>query len=85
MSHPGKVAMLAKVQAARHRTYLHDVATDDPAIHHVSRVRHRVRLGGHGVPEDRIESRYHRCLALLPESLPTAGMRRVARGLGQGT
>ena len=84
MSHPGKVAMLAQAQAARHRTYLHYVATDDLAIH-VSRVRNRVRLGGHGVPEDRIESRYHRSLALLPESLPTAGMKRVARDLGQGT
>ncbi len=64
MSHASKVALLAQAQAAGYRTYLYFVATDDPAIN-ISRVRNRVRLGGHAVPEDRITTRYHRSLELL--------------------
>ena len=33
----------------------------------VARVRARVAAGGHDVPEDKIRSRYHRALALLPK------------------
>jgi predicted ABC-type ATPase len=68
MSHPGKVALLAQAQAAGYRTYLYFVATDDPAIN-ISRVRSRVKLGGHAVPEDRLEKRYHRSLELLIEAI----------------
>lgn len=42
------------------------VLTRDPSIN-VERVKLRVKSGGHGVPEDKIVSRYHRCLTLLPE------------------
>lgn len=68
MSHPGKVALLAEAQRAGYRTYLYYVATDDPDIN-VSRVRNRVGLGGHPVPEDKIASRYHRSLNLLMEAI----------------
>ena len=68
MSHPSKVALLAQAQEAGYRTYLYFVATDDPAIN-ISRVRNRVRQGGHAVPEDRIETRYHRSLDLLMEAI----------------
>lgn len=68
MSHPSKVDLLAQAKAAGYRTYLYFVATDDPAIN-ISRVRNRVRLGGHAVPEDRIEPRYHRSLALLMDAI----------------
>jgi predicted ABC-type ATPase len=61
MSHPSKVALLARAQMAGYRTYLYFIATDDPAIN-ISRVRNRVKLGGHAVPEDRIVQRYHRSL-----------------------
>lgn len=64
MSHPGKVDLLTEAQAAGYRTYLYFVATDDPAIN-VSRVRNRVGLGGHDVPEAKIAERYHRSLDLL--------------------
>jgi len=64
MSHESKVNLLGQAQKAGYRTYLYFVATDDPAIN-VSRVRNRVRLGGHDVPQDRIEKRYHRSLELL--------------------
>jgi len=68
MSHEGKVALLAQAQRAAYRTYLYYVATDDPDIN-VSRVRNRVGLGGHPVPEDKIVSRYHRSLDLLIEAV----------------
>jgi predicted ABC-type ATPase len=51
-----------------YRTYLYFVATDDPAIN-ISRVRNRVRVGGHPVPEDKIATRYHRSLDLLMEAI----------------
>jgi len=68
MSHPSKVSLLARAQMAGYRTYLYFIATDDPAIN-ISRVRNRVKLGGHAVPEDRIVQRYHRSLGLLTEAI----------------
>jgi len=68
MSHPDKVQVLARARRAGFRTYLYFVATDDPAIN-ISRVRNRVAQGGHPVPEDRIESRYHRSLDLLMDAI----------------
>jgi predicted ABC-type ATPase len=64
MSHFSKVDLLAQAQASGYRTYLYFVATDDTAIN-LSRVKTRVKLGGHNVPADRIEARYHRSLDLL--------------------
>ncbi len=62
------MALLAEAQRAGYRTYLYYLATDDPEIN-VSRVRNRVGLGGHPVPEDKIMSRYHRSLDLLMEAI----------------
>ncbi len=42
------------------------VLTTDVAIN-VSRVRSRQAVGGHGVPEEKIRSRYKKALALLPK------------------
>lgn len=42
------------------------VLTSDPNIN-VSRVRSREQAGGHGVPEERIRSRYKKALKLIPE------------------
>jgi predicted ABC-type ATPase len=64
MSHHSKVEFLEQAQREGYRTYLYFVATDDPAIN-ISRVRNRVQQGGHGVPEEKITSRYHRSLDLL--------------------
>ena len=68
MSHQSKIELLVEAQSAGYRTYLYFVATDDPAIN-ISRVRNRVRLGGHGVPEDKIAPRYYRSLELLMEAI----------------
>lgn len=68
MSSPDKIAFLKQAQSAGYRTYLYYVATDDPIIN-VSRVRSRVALGGHPVPEDKIFKRYHRSLGLLRQAV----------------
>jgi predicted ABC-type ATPase len=68
MSHSSKVALLTQAQAAGYRTYLYFVATDDPAIN-ISRVRNRVKLGGHAVPEGLIVKRYYKSLGLLMEAI----------------
>lgn len=68
MSFPDKVELLRKAQTAGYRTYLYYVATDDPEIN-ISRVRNRVKMGGHPVPEDKIVSRYYRSLDLLMDAV----------------
>ncbi len=68
MSFPDKVELLRKAQSRGYRTYLYYVATEDPAIN-ISRVRYRVRMGGHSVPEDKIVSRYNRSLDLLKQAI----------------
>jgi predicted ABC-type ATPase len=68
MSHPGKVDLLEQAQQAGYRTYLYFVATEDAAIN-ISRVRNRVKQGGHAVPEDKIASRYQRSLDLLMSAI----------------
>jgi len=64
MSSPDKVDLLRRAQAKGFRTYLYYVATEEPEIN-IFRVRHRVKAGGHDVPEDKIRGRYTRSLALL--------------------
>lgn len=71
MSSPDKVAFLKQAQEAGYRTYLYYVATADPIIN-VSRVRSRVVLGGHPVPEDKIIKRYHASLGLLRQAISHA-------------
>ncbi len=68
MSFPDKVEFLRTAQSRGYRTYLYYVATEDPAIN-ISRVRYRVKMGGHSVPEDKIVSRYKRSLDLLKEAI----------------
>ena len=68
MSSPDKVRLLEKGQKLGYRTYLYYVATGDPVIN-ISRVKNRVRMGGHDVPEEKIVSRYSRSLDLLMEAV----------------
>ena len=46
------------------------VLTDDYEIN-IARVRMRQSMGGHGVPEDKIKSRYEKALNLIPELIKT--------------
>lgn len=65
-SHPDKVDFISKANSAGFRTYLYFIATESADIN-VERVKQRVALHGHGVPEDKIRSRYDNALKnLLP-------------------
>lgn len=68
MSSPDKIDLLRTAQKRGFRTYLYYVATDDPIIN-LSRVRSRVRMGGHPVPEDKVVARYARSLDLLVDAI----------------
>jgi predicted ABC-type ATPase len=68
MSSEDKVAMLRDVHQLGYRTYTYYVCTDSPAINR-DRVEVRVKQGGHPVPADKINSRYHRSLSLLPTAI----------------
>lgn len=64
MSSPDKVAFMKLAQESGFRTYLYFIATQNPVIN-MARIRHRVQMGGHDVPTDKIVSRYHRSIELL--------------------
>lgn len=68
MSHHSKIELLQQTERAGYRNYLYFVATSDEEIN-VDRVRLRVSLGGHDVPEQKIRERYHRSIALLGKAL----------------
>ncbi len=68
MSSPDKIGLLEKSQQLGYRNYLYFVATDNPHIN-ISRVKNRVKGGGHDVPHDKVISRYYRSLDLLREAV----------------
>ena len=68
MSHRSKVDLLEQAQGFGYRTYLYFIATEDPKIN-ISRVKARVKRGGHPVPEEKIEKRYYASLNLLIEAI----------------
>lgn len=68
MSFPDKIQLLKKAQSQGYRTYLYYVATEDPSIN-ISRIDHRVKMGGHAVPKDKVIARYARSLDLLFEAI----------------
>ena len=68
-SHKGKIDALREAKAQGFRTYLYFVATDNPAIN-LFRVRTREANGGHGVPYDKVISRYYRSLENIAAAIP---------------
>lgn len=68
MSHSSKVEFLKKAKTNGYKNYLYFVCTDYPEIN-IERVRQRVELGGHPVPEEKIVSRYYRSLELLKSAV----------------
>ena len=73
MSHPSKIEVMRQARALGFRTALYFVATESVELN-IARVRQRVLLGGHDVPEDRIRERYRRALALLPDAIALADL-----------
>lgn len=69
-SHPSKLDLIDTAQAARYSVIVHAVLVPEELA--VQRVRHRVRAGGHGVPEDKIRERFQRLWALVVAAIARA-------------
>lgn len=69
LSHASKLNFLKTAKAAGYKNYLYFVCTVDPLIN-VNRVKQRVALGGHDVPEPKIIARYYDSLKLLSQLIP---------------
>lgn len=70
-SHPSKVEFMNRAKELGYQVTLLFVATNDPEIN-IRRIAARVRQGGHGVPEDKVRSRYYRTLRLLKDYFAVA-------------
>jgi predicted ABC-type ATPase len=57
MSHPSKVDIMIRAVDSGYDVTVYFVCTSDREIN-VKRVEHRVSLGGHDVPRERIVARY---------------------------
>lgn len=76
MSTPEKVAIMSQAKAAGYEVGLVFVTTSDPEIN-VQRVANRVEEGGHSVAPDKIRSRYHGAMGLLPAAVETADVAAI--------
>ena len=68
MSDPRKADYIRTAKRLGYRIYLYFVSTKDVAIN-IARVAQRVQLGGHDVPQEKIEKRYIRSLENIFEVL----------------
>lgn len=68
MSFKDKIELLDEAKFLGYRVYLYYIATEDPEIN-ISRVKNRVHLKGHSVPENKIKERYYRSLGLLIDAI----------------
>ena len=97
-SHPSKLDLLRTAGEAGYRRTLHVILIPEELA--VERVRVRVEVGGHAVPEEKIRARFHRLWGLLPRAIrisdeaevldnsnarkPFRVVARYSRGLLQG-
>jgi predicted ABC-type ATPase len=61
MSHPSKLKEITVANKNDYRTYLYFICTESSSIN-ISRVENRVAKGGHGVPQEKIISRFNATL-----------------------
>lgn len=66
-SHESKLELIDHARAHGYLVVLHVVIIPEALA--VARVADRVRVGGHGVPEDKIRSRYHRVWPLIADAV----------------
>lgn len=69
-SHPSKLDLVARARTAGYLTTLHVMLVPEDLA--VARVGHRVHVGGHHVPEDKIRSRYRRTYSNIAQALTIA-------------
>lgn len=82
MSSESKLDILNAATLKGYRTYLYFIATEDPSIN-ISRVKNRVALGGHDVPQDKIITRYERSLKLLLPAMKLVNRAYIFDNSGQ--
>ena len=58
------------------QNHLEYIIIQEPRVN-IRRVQTRVAKGGHDVPQDKIVSRYHRGIALLPKAIEIADTARI--------
>jgi predicted ABC-type ATPase len=74
-SHESKLELIQDAQRHGYLVYLHVVVIPEELA--VLRVRMRVRLGGHSVPEQKTRERYRRMWPLIAEAIEMADETRV--------
>jgi predicted ABC-type ATPase len=74
-SHPSKLDLISRAQAAGYTVALHVLLV--PEHLSVQRVVHRVAAGGHAVPEEKIRSRYARLWPLVADAIGQADFTNV--------
>ena len=70
-SRPDKLDFIRDAKNRGYSIVLVFVTTGDPEIC-ISRIAQRVAAGGHGVPDDKVRSRYVRTMSMLPQYLDLA-------------
>lgn len=75
-SHPTKIDFLANAKALGYQIILVIIHLDSPQLNK-ARVAQRVALGGHDVPEDKVESRIPRVLQNVKAAIPLCNYVRV--------
>lgn len=76
MSHISHVEYMREARSKGFEVRLYFVATEKPEVN-LLRVANRVTHGGHDVPQDRIVSRYYRCLENLPDAIAASDIALV--------
>jgi len=69
LSHPSKIDFLKHTKNKGFKNYLYFICTVDPEINK-NRIKQRVKLGGHNVPNEKVISRYFDSLKMLEEIIP---------------
>src|ERR1700739_729011 len=74
-SHPSKLDLIRAAHAAGFTVVVHALLVPEDLA--VERVRHRVRAGGHDVPEAKIRQRHRRLRALVADAIAVSDLATV--------
>ncbi len=74
-SHPSKLDLIRTARAGGFTVVLHGLLVPEDLA--VERVRHRVRAGGHDVPEAKIRHRHRRLWALVAEAIAVSDIASI--------
>jgi predicted ABC-type ATPase len=77
LSHPSRLDVIRDAKELGYTVVLIYVTTINPKIN-IERVRIRAEHGGHTVPDEKVISRYHRSIGMLPEMISLADEVSVA-------